>query len=165
MDDDLRAAEAYISPSERVRDVLFCTRGHRLVMDEVARIWVHESPEEAILGTMNDDKVDALSYAFSRRRLITHGVAVGAVAWVAPTIVAATRADAAGMGSRPPKSPPPRTVTPPAPNPVMGPPLATGIPPSLPFTGNNELAGAEIGASALAAGAALWYLGHKARTL
>lgn len=30
-----------------VRTTLFCTRGHRLVMDEAARVWVHESPELA----------------------------------------------------------------------------------------------------------------------
>lgn len=133
MDDDLRAAEAYISPSERIAAL-------GVSIEEAQRRW-------------------------TRRQVLARGAVAGSIVFVTPTIVAATRADAAGLGSRPPKTPPRQVTTPPAANPVMGPPLATGIPPSLPFTGNNELAGTEIGASALAAGAALWYLGHKARTL
>lgn len=88
----------------------------------------------------------------SRRKFVTHGVALGAACWVAPTIVSVPPAWA-----NPPHSAPPRTrTTKPEPFPTdMGPPLATGLPGTLPFTGQNAKEHAELGVAALAAGAAL----------
>lgn len=90
----------------------------------------------------------------SRRQFVTHGVAVGAACWVAPTIVSVPVAWANPPHSVPPRpSKPPKNVSPP-----MGPPIATGIPAQLPFTGQEQKREIEVGVAAVAAGAALYAL-------
>lgn len=94
--------------------------------------------------------------------------AVGALVWVTPSVVSVQRADAASIGSLPPRTvapPPPLPEVPDAPPADMGPPLPEGLPGVLAFTGAEAERNAKVGVSALAAGAALWYLGHEGRSV
>lgn len=91
----------------------------------------------------------------SRRKFVTHGVAVGAACWVAPTIVSVPVAWAT-----PPHSVPPGGVKKPPAKPQMGGPIATGIPAELPFTGEELKKEAVLGAAVLGAGAVVAGLAH-----
>lgn len=93
-----------------------------------------------------------MTVELSRRTFI----AGAALAWVAPTIVSITPADAAVRHSAPPR---------PSAPPVMGAPLASTLPGQLPFTGDDEQRGAELGIVTVAAGAGLLALAHRGREL
>lgn len=88
----------------------------------------------------------------NRRQFLTRGAATGLVVWAAPTILTVDRADAATRHSAPPVPPAERLDVGEA---EMGPPLAAGLPGSLPFTGDNQRDELAVGAALLAAGAAV----------
>jgi hypothetical protein len=97
----------------------------------------------------------------NRRQLLTKAAVAGTLVWSVPTIIGVARADAADLNSRPPSTQPPPATSPPQPTPTtappqMGPPLPKGLPPELPFTGDDEHKHIVAGTAVTVAGAALW---------
>lgn len=97
----------------------------------------------------------------NRRQFLAKGAAAGTLVWSVPTVITVARADAADVGSRPPSSLPP--ITAPPGETMTGPPLPRDLPGTLPFTGQEPMRHAKLGAAAVASGAALYAITKEPR--